>query len=167
MVKAACSDSRRLRFVFCTYSIAGLCWSINKFCKKKSANILNKLFCATFLWRQAYLHCSLENSTLEWIRCVPSGAHLIHWTCAVFFNIARKINNVGFFSRDQGYGITAIQCNSNHRKECDMGWYRYTSQSKDHCRLNSALVKSFVLWQVHCRKRSSSCDRRWMLSLSW
>ena len=46
------------------------------------------------------------------IRCEPLGEHLIHWTCALFSHIVRKMNNVCIFSHDQVtllWYITAIK----------------------------------------------------------
>ena len=44
-----------------------------------------------------------------------SGEHFIHWTCAVFSHIARKINNVCIFSQDQvTHDITVIDCSLNY-----------------------------------------------------
>ena len=40
-----------------------------------------------------------------------------HWTCAVFSNIARQMNNVCIFSYDQfTHNITTIHCSSNYIK---------------------------------------------------
>ena len=56
-------------------------------------------------WRYAngvYLCAILENIALvQWIRCEPLGEHLVHWTCAVFSHIARKMINVCIFSHDK------------------------------------------------------------------
>ena len=46
--------------------------------------------------------CDLgKYSTLSMNMCEPLCKHLIHWTCAVFLHIARKMNNVCIFSHDQ------------------------------------------------------------------
>ena len=63
------------------------------------------------------------------------GEHLIHWTCAVFSHIARKMNNVSIFSHDQ---VTLLLHNIklpyivlNLQLECDIECeniqYLYTS----------------------------------------
>ena len=57
-------------------------------------------------WRQTtdkiskYVDLSViwENTAVQWIKCEPLGKHLIHLTCAVFSNIARKVSNVCIFS---------------------------------------------------------------------
>ena len=69
-------------------------------------------------WYANDVHLSAiwENTALvQRIRCEPLGEHLIHWTCAVFSHIARKMNKVCIVSHNQvTHNITAIDCSSNY-----------------------------------------------------
>ena len=74
-----------------------------------------------------------STALVQWIRCEPLGEHLIHWTCAVFSHIARKMNNVCIFSHDQvTHDITLPYIVLNLQLEYHMGWYRYTSPSENY-----------------------------------
>ena len=70
-----------------------------------------QIWCAN----SVHLGAIWENTALvQWIRCEPLGEHPIHWTCAVFYHIALKMNNVCIFPHDQVTDniITAIDCSS-------------------------------------------------------
>ena len=79
--------------------------------------------------------CDMGKYITQWISCDPLGEHLIHWACAVFSHITRKMNNVCIFSHDQvTHDISAMHTvQFNLQLECGMGWYRYTSHSENHC----------------------------------
>ena len=87
-------------------------------------------------WYANGVHLSAiwDNTALvQWIRCEPLGEHLIHWICAVFSQIARKMSNVCIFSHDEvTHDIIIPYVVLNLQLECDMGWYRYTSHSENH-----------------------------------
>ena len=34
--------------------------------------------------------CMGNTADVQWLKCLPKGSQLIHWTCVVFFHIARK-----------------------------------------------------------------------------
>ena len=75
--------------------------------------------------------CCGDTSPVEVVRALRRGyangvhlsaiwqntAHLIHWTCAVFPHITRKMNNVCIFSHNQvtyDKGLNALDCSLNY-----------------------------------------------------
>ena len=81
-----------------------------------------------------WLSAIWENTApVRWIRCEPSGEHIIHWTCAVFAHIARKMNNVCIFPHDEvKHDIKLPYIVPNLQLECDMSWYQHTSHGENH-----------------------------------
>ena len=60
-----------------------------------------------------HLSAIWENTApVQWIRCGPLGKHFIHWTCAIFSHIARKLNDVCIFSHDQVTLLTWLPYNA-------------------------------------------------------
>ena len=99
----------------------------------------NMIICSVRIWmwyaNGVDLSAIWENTTLIlWVGYEPLGDHFIHGTCAVFSHITQKMNNVCIFSHDEViYDITAVHFQFKLQLECDMGWYRYTSHSENHC----------------------------------
>ena len=99
-----------------------------------------------------HLSAVLENTALvQGIKCEPSGEHLVPWTCAVFFQTARKWTPFDFFSHDcRQYLYKMYTCSTT---ECGIGWYRYTSHSKNKT--------------LHWTSVYISCDFTWAYSFEF
>ena len=115
-----------------------------------------------------------QSSNVLWIRCEPFGKHLIHWTCAVFSHIARKMNNVCIFSHDQvTHDITAIDLYASWWKPLRRVWekgryeligrFEFTDHLASDIKIHNVSYPSRLLAKIW----SSVCDAGLTLRQHW